>query len=115
MLTTNAVQFGRAMPVTNAACCSSQTVQCPRCAAAALAAATPTVNVPPAVPMPPTPSLDELLGPAPTVNVAYDDEPPLLPPEIVWGEGGIPGRAVDPAPNLTINVVEEPPLIPPTL
>lgn len=88
-------------------CRHGQGPTCPTCRAESLARnAMPT----------PTPSLDELLGPAPVVNVAYTDEPPLTLPEIVWGEGGIPGRAVVGTEQpLTVNNDDDAPLIPPSL
>jgi hypothetical protein len=43
---TPTVTFTTPMPVTNAACCSSPTTMCARCAAAALAAATATAPAP---------------------------------------------------------------------
>lgn len=44
----NAVQFFRPMPVTNARCCSDAHVMCDKCAAAALAVSTPVPNTTPA-------------------------------------------------------------------
>src|SRR5438067_1723846 len=87
------VQFFRAMPVTNAECCSDAHVMCRRCAAAALAADAGPEPVDPeealnAAPeddiLPPRPPEPTLLG---VVNVGAvadpDPEAPLAHPDML--------------------------------